>query len=202
MKLSEEQEEYINDYVGSQGLKNESLKDDIVDHLCCVIESSSDTQKSFRQLLEQAIADLAPNGLIDLENRTVFLLNSKRILIMKKVMYSTGFIGSLILTAGITFKLLRMPYGGALFMMGFLILLLLFIPMLAIERYKVALSKAISHRLMIVLGAIAAFITGMSGVFKLMHLQGADMLLMLGAFIFALGFLPLFFFSNYKKSIS
>lgn len=202
MKLTVEQQAYIDQYVRSKGLKNESLKDDVVDHLCCVIESSTDNKKSFQEILDLAVADLAPNGLADLENRTFFLLNSKRILIMKKTMYLTGFAGSLILTAGITFKLLRMPYGGELFMAGFLILLLLFIPMLTIERYKVAVSKAISHRLMIMLGGIAAVITGLSGLFKIMHLQGADVLLMLGAFVFALGFLPFLFFNIYKKSIS
>ncbi|MEL6557750.1 MAG: hypothetical protein AAFQ94_06165 [Bacteroidota bacterium] len=201
MKLTVEQEAYIDQYVKSKGLKNESLKDDVVDHLCCVIESNADKQKTFQQILDLAIADLAPNGLAELENRTFFLLNSKRILIMKKTMYLMGFIGSLILTAGITLKLLRMPYGSELFMAGFLILLLLFIPMLTIERYKVAVSKAMSHRLMIIMGGIAAVITGLSGLFKIMHLQGAEVLLMLGAFVFALGFLPFFFFTIYKKSI-
>jgi hypothetical protein len=33
-------------------------------------------------------------------------------------------------------------------------------------------------------------------------LQGADLLLMLGAFVFAFGFLPFYFFTMYKKSIA
>lgn len=202
MKLTPEQENIIEKWVDSQGLKIQSLRDDLVDHLCCVVESEMQPGKSFQQLLNDAISDLAPNGLIDIENKTVFLLNSKRILIMKKLLYSTGFIGSISLTAGVTFKLLSMPYGYELFIVGFLTLFLVFIPLLALDRYKVAISKAISEKMKIILGVAAAIITGLSGLFKLMHLQGADVLLMLGAFVFAFGFLPFFFFTMYKKSVA
>ena len=121
---------------------------------------------------------------------------------MKKLMYLIGFIGSLILTAGVTFKLLGMPWGTELFTIGLLTLFLIFIPLLARDRYKVAISKTISEKMKIILGVVASIITGLSGLFKLMHLQGADLLLMLGAFIFAIGFLPFFFFTMYKKSVS
>jgi hypothetical protein len=202
MKLTTEQESIVQDFVDDQGLKILSLRDDVIDHLCCVIESELGKEKSFEQLLDKAVADLAPNGLIEIEHKTMFLLNSKRIIIMKKLMYLIGFIGSLTLTAGVTFKLLRMPLGNELFIVGFLTLLLIFIPLLAFDRYKVAISAAISVRMKIILGVVSAIITGLSGLFKLMHLQGADLLLMLGAFVFAFGFLPFFFFTMYKKSDS
>lgn len=202
MKLSPEQEKIIEEYVDSQNLKIRTLRDDIIDHLCCVVESELDKDQSFQQLLDKAIVDLAPNGLIEIQHTTVFLLNSKRIIIMKKLMYLIGLIGSITLTAGVTFKLLRMPYGTEFFMAGCLILLLVFMPLLAIDRYKVALSKAISVRLKIILGFVAAGLTGFSVLFKLMHLMGADLLLMLGALVFALGYLPFYFFNMYKKSVS
>jgi uncharacterized PurR-regulated membrane protein YhhQ (DUF165 family) len=66
----------------------------------------------------------------------------------------------------------------------------------------VAISKALTEKAKIILGLAAAIVTGMSVVFKLLHLQGAGFLLMLGAFIFAIGFLPFFFFRMYKKSLT
>lgn len=202
MKLTTEQENIIENLVDSHGLKLRTLRDDVVDHLCCVVESELGKGKLFEQLLENAIMDLAPNGLIEIQHKTIFLLNYKRIIIMKKLMYLIGFIGSLTLTAGVTFKLLRMPFGTELFTAGFLTLLLIFIPLLAIDRYKVNLSKAISVKIKIISGVAAAIVTGLSGLFKLMHLQGADLLLLLGAFVFAFGFLPFYFFTMYKKSVS
>jgi len=202
MKLTAEQEQAIEKLVDSQGLSIRTLRDDVVDHLCCVVESELGKGTSFEQLLENATADLAPNGLKDIQDKTLFLLNAKRILLMKKIMYGIGFLGSLSLTAGITFKLLRFPFATELSTAGFLILFLVFIPLFAFDRYKVSLAKALSVRLRLIAGAVSGSLVGLSGLFKLLHLQGAEALLMLGAGVFAFGFLPFSFFTLYKKSVS
>jgi len=95
-----------------------------------------------------------------------------------------------------------MPGANMFFMTGYVTLLLVFCPLLAIDRYKLAVSPAISERLKIILGGVAAALMGVSGAFKLLHLQGADILLAIGALVFAVGFLPFLFFRMYKSSIS
>ena len=80
MRLTTDQEKEVRVFVGNQGFKIDSLKEDIIDHLCCVIETRLGKKKSFEQLLLEASEELAPNGLIELEQTTVFLLNSKRII--------------------------------------------------------------------------------------------------------------------------
>ena len=202
MKLTEEQVSLVQDYVDAQKLKYKTLRDDVVDHLCCVIEEELGRGEPFDQLLPKAANELAPRGLADLEHQTFFLLNANRILQMKKVLYATGFVGSVTLTIGVTLKLLNMPGGNEFFMIGFLTLLLGFIPILAFDRYKVAISGVLSERLKIILGGLASIVVGLSGLFKVLHLQGASWLLLLGAFVFAAGFLPFFFFTMYKKSVS
>ena len=104
MKLTVEQEKIIKTFVDAQGLKIKTLSDDVTDHLCCVVESQLGKGKSFEDLLDKAVTDLAPDGLIEIQHKTIFLLNSKRIIFMKKLMYLIGFIGSITLTIGITFK--------------------------------------------------------------------------------------------------
>jgi len=121
---------------------------------------------------------------------------------MKKILFVIGFVSSVILTIGVTLKILHIQGANALFMVGFLALLLIFVPVLAFEKYKAAATKKSYERLKIILGAVAAVIVGISGLFKLMHFMGADVLLMIGALIFIAGFLPLFFYSMYKKSIA
>lgn len=202
MKLTPEQEDRIKVSVKSKGIELPSLQDDIIDHLCCVVESQLGKEKEFDQLLQEAIIDIAPYGLKDVQHQTIFLLNSKRIIIMKKIMYSIGFLGALSLTAGITFKLFWYPGADILFTIGVITLLLVFIPLVALDRYKVAISKTLSERLKIVLGVIAAVIAGITVIFKILHLQGADILLGATAIIFGFGFLPFLFFTMYKKSSS
>ncbi len=202
MKLTSKQEDIIKASVKNKGIQLPSLQDDLIDHLCCVVESELGKGKEFDQLLQEAIKDIAPNGLKDIQRQTLFLLNTKRIIIMKKLMYTIGFLGAISLTAGVVFKLFWYPGANILFTIGLVTLLLVFIPLVAFDRYKVAVSKAISIRLKIVLGAIAAVIAGLSGIFKILHLQGADTLLGTAAIVFAFGFLPFLFFTMYKKSIS
>lgn len=117
-------------------------------------------------------------------------------------MYFIGFIGALTLTAGIVFKILWYPGANKLFITGFLLLLLIFVPMLAIDRYKVAIAKTLSERLKIVLGCVSGVIVGLSGLFKLMHWMGAEVLLLAGSFLFVVGYLPFLFFTMYKKSLA
>ncbi len=202
MKLTQAQVEQVNEFVASQGIQLKSLREDIVDHICCVIEYQLDKDTPFNTALQQAANDLAPDGLHTIERKTIFLLNSKRILLLKRVTYGIGFIGAAALTIGITMKLLNYPGANTPFTIGFLVLLLIFVPLSAIDKYKVMIAKALSERLKLILGTLSAIIIGSSGLFKVLHLQGAEMLLMLGSFILLIGFLPFLFFSMYKKSIS
>ena len=200
MKLSDVQEEAIRQYVIDHSLRLQPLSDDIIDHLCCVVESQLGKGKSFEEILRDASAELAPNGLNELQHRTIFLLNSKRIILMKKLTYIMGFLGSVTLALGITFKLLNLPAANELFMVGYLLFLLVFIPMWAVDRFKVSIVRALSERWKIILGVTSSVILGFAGLFKVFHYQGAALLLMLGTIIFVFGFLPFLFFTMYRHS--
>ena len=202
MKLTGAQEEMVRKYVEAQELKLKTLSDDIIDHLCCVLESELGKGKPFDQVLDDAMAELAPNGIMYLERKTFYLLNSKRMITMKKLTYSLGFIGCMALTGGATFKLLHLPGANQLFMTGYLIFLLAFIPLLALDRFKVSMVNAQPERFKIILGVISSILIGLAGVFKITHLPGDHLLLMSGLIVFAACFLPLLFFTMYKKSVS
>src|SRR5690606_35265648 len=126
----------------------------------------------------------------------------QKIIRMKKIMYAIGFISTVSISLGWLFLVLDWAGGRQLFNAGFLAFLLLFLPLLAIDRYKVNLRKALSEKLRIVLGFSSAFIIGIAIGFKYLHLQGADILLIAGMLMFTFGFLPFWFFNMYKKSIS
>ena len=121
---------------------------------------------------------------------------------MKRIIYAVGLLSAIAISLGWLFSVLRWPGGSELFNYGFLGFLLLFVPLLCIDRYKVYLRQAASEKLKIVLGSCSAIVIGLAGVFKLFHLQGADHLLLGGMLLFTFGFLPFLFFRMYKKSIS
>ena len=60
--------------------------------VCCVVEQKIKEGKPFEIALQEAFHELAPNGLDEIQRKTFYLLNSPKIIFMKKVMYLTGLI--------------------------------------------------------------------------------------------------------------
>lgn len=199
--LSDEQIEFIRMEIEKSSISIPELKDDLIDHFCCFIEDEVKNGNSFENAYTKALKNVCPGGFDEIQKETIYLLNFKRILIMKKVMYSIGLITSISVCIGWLFTLLNWPGGGNLFTYGFLGFVLIFLPMIAIDRYKLNFNRALSVKINYILGFSSAIIIGLAVLFKTMHLQGASVLLVLGALLFAFGFLPLLFLRMYKKSI-
>jgi hypothetical protein len=200
MRLSKDQVEFIRARL-ERGLQLPSLREDVLDHLCCVLEQEDHSTLSFEERLEEAIGELAPHGLKGLESETLFLLNHKKFIQMKKLMYLIGLGSSISLGMGLCFKLLGWLGGDELLIYGFLTFTLLFLPMMTIDRFKVKIQKSLSDKLRFALGSISALIAGVAVLFKLLHLSGADQLLLIAAVVFSFGFLPFLFFTNYRKAV-
>ena len=202
MMLSEDQIQIIRHHIDQSRISIETLRDDILDHLCCVIEYKIKHGKTFHDSLQEAIHELAPDGLNEIQRETVFLLNSTKIIFMKKLMYTIGLFSSMTFCMGSLFKILHWPGADELFTYGFLGFVLLFLPMLAVNHFKVNINKAMSEKLRVWLGIFSAMLIGLGFVFKILHISGADFLLLGGFLPFILGFLPLLFFTMYKRSVS
>lgn len=202
MKVTADQVAIIKKQIEQSGILNEALRDDVLDHICCVVEIKLSSGKNFDLALQEAYHELAPEGLIEIQNETIFLLNPTKIIIMKKIMYTIGLLTSIGMTMGLTFKILHMPGADELFNLGFFGFTLVFLPMITIDRYKQNLHKALSERLRLILGFLSAVLIGMSVLFKIFHRPNADVMLLVGIAVFSFGFLPFLFFSMYKKSIS
>lgn len=202
MMLSEKEVDELTNHINQSKLSNQELKDDLLDHFCCFIENEMQKGVTFKDAQLLAWQQICPNGLDEIQQETIYLLNANRIMMMKKLMYTIGLLSAISLSLGFLFKLLHWPGGGYMATFGFLGLVLLFLPMLAIDRYKLTLNKALSEKLKVILGFTSAVITGLAVLFKILHYPGADILLMLGILLFSLGFLPFLFFRMYKKSVS
>jgi hypothetical protein len=202
MKVSSEQIAHIREVIDQSSITIETLKDDLLDHLCCVVEVKMTNGSEFEISLKEALNELAPHGLNTIQRETIFLLNSTKIILMKKIMYSIGLITSISITMGLTFKFLHLPGAEQLFNVGFFGFLILFLPMLAVDRYKHNFTKSLSEKLRLGFGYLSALVIASSVLFKLFHLEGANILLLSGMCVFSFGFLPFLFFNMYKKSLS
>jgi len=202
MILSASQVKTVRNCVDQSGIVNETLKDDVLDHLCCAIEFKLENGLKFNEALEQARFELAPDGLEEIQQETTFVLNPLKIIHMKKFMYVIGLITSIGMTMGLTFKILHMPSAEELFNFGFFGFAFIFLPLLAIDRFKRKINQALYEKLRLISGFITTVVVGFSVLFKIFHYEGANLLLLTGISTFCFLFLPTLFFSMYKKSIS
>ncbi len=198
-----EQVAVVRQHVDRSGIEIESLKADLLDHLCCVVEVKLDRGRSFEEGLNEALKELAPDGLKELENETVFLLNSNKIIIMKKLMYTVGALSSMSFVAGWAFGILHLPGALELSAYGFLGFALLFMPLYALDYYKTNLQRALSEKWRFSLGLLSGVLMAASVIFKMLHLPVLPTFFLIsGTTVFVAGFLPFLFFGMYKKSVS
>ncbi len=202
MKLSTAQIEIVRSIIDQSRIQIQTLKDDLLDHLCCVVEIKMDSGKAFDQALMEAQLEIAPGGLDEIQRETLFLFNSIKIMRIKKIMYLIGLLSAMAFVSGWTFSLLHLPGGKELSIYGFLSFAFVFLPLLAIDYFKVKIQRAISEKFRFVLGLSSGFMVALSVLFKTLHYEGAPELLIAGSTLFILGFLPFLFFNMYKKSVS
>ncbi|WKN42140.1 hypothetical protein [Tunicatimonas pelagia] len=199
MKLQSDKGKRAN--IERSNLSFQLAKDDMLDHFCCVVEDRMMPEPSFVDAYYLAWKKNSPNGLNEIQEKTIYLLNALRRVVMKKVMYSIGLVACICISVGWLFTLLHWPGGGKLFTYGFLGFAMIFLPMFALDRYKASVGKPMSERWKIILGFSSALLTGLSVFFKLMYWPGATMLLIVGVGLFSIGFLPFLFFGMYKKAV-
>jgi hypothetical protein len=202
MQVSPEQLNIIKIYIQQSNITITSLKDDLLDHLCCVVEYKMREGKEFEISMKEAVHELAPEGLEIIQQETIFLLTTTKQMRMKKIMYAIGLLSAISMTMGLTFKILHMPGSEQLFNLGFFPFVLIFLPMIAIDRYKRNPALATYEKLRMGSGFLSSIVIGSSVFFKIFHLTGANILLLTGICIFCFAFLPFLFFSLYKKSVS
>jgi hypothetical protein len=202
MKLTVEQVDHIRNVIGKSNITIETLRDDLLDHLCCVVENEISQGQSFELSLANAMINLAPNGLHEIQRQTIFLLHAPKIIRMKKVMYFIGLLSAMSFVLGWTFGMMHWPGATQLSIGGFLGFIFVFIPLSAMDYFKTKIHRALTEKLRLSLGILSALTVAAAVIFKLLHLRGADILLLSGAGLFIFGFLPFLFFTMYRKSVT
>lgn len=182
-------------------LKKKELKDDLIDHFCCLIEMDMNKGMDFETAFDRAHAQTCPNGLDEIQRETVFLLNYNRIMLMKKLTYLIGFFATLSVSLGTILKILHWPVAEWFLLVGIVGVVFLFLPLLLINKFKRIASQAAIEKTKWIFGILSAMVFGAGATFKIMHWPGAAVLLALAFLFFSFGFLPVIFFRMYKKSI-
>lgn len=199
--LSDEQIDLISTAIAKGNPQMQELKDDLLDHFCCLIEAQMQQGSSFEQAYQDACKAICPNGVDEIYKETFFLLHYKYLMTMKTIKYAIGLLASISISVGWLFKILHWPGADNLFNYGFLGFVLVFLPLLAMDQYKGVFQRSTSEKWKVMLGFGSGILLGLAVLFKMLHLQGADLLILIGVVTFSFGFLPFLFYSLYRNSM-
>ena len=177
--ISDEQVDYIVREIEKGNVVNQILKDDLLDHMCCLVEIEMDRGVPFEAAYQRAFDQTSPNGYGEIQQETVFLLNYNKIMNMKRFTYISGFACSLAMTAGVFFKLLHLPGATQLLFGGGGGLAFVFLPMLLVVKYKQLAVQVLSERLKWLFGVLSVVLFMVASWMKLTHLMGAGVILSL-----------------------
>ncbi|MFY0674100.1 MAG: hypothetical protein JXQ87_11875 [Bacteroidia bacterium] len=196
ISLSDNQIDQVYDVLIDHGLTYETLRDELLDHICCIVEEQMEHGAQFHNALHNAQEQFGPLGIERTQEATIFLLTLK-LRKMKKTASILGIIGGVTTILGTLFKVMHWPGAGIMLLVGLAITGLLFMPTALYVNYKS--KEGIRDRATIIAGFAGGILLTFFALFKVMHWPGASMLLLISLGELILVFIPLYFVKSYRN---
>jgi hypothetical protein len=197
LQLQEDQVLLIANYLNEQGLQGALLYDELLDHLCCDIESLMAEGSSFEEAWHQLKTQVPAEQLHFIEHQTQ-LSHNKPFNNMKRLMLISGSIAAGGLLFGSTFKVMHWPMANVLTVLGGFTLTTLFLPSYFIYLYRK--QQVQRNKLMFLFAFLGPFCGSLGVIGKTMHWPGATYVSIAGLVFLALGFIPLYLYRSLKSS--
>lgn len=195
--ISDQQIDYILDDISARGVKMESLQQNLLDHVCCIIEQNLEADGDFELFYQTAIQQFYKTQLSEIEEETILLLTFKNYYTMRKTMFITGAISTAAFVIGSFLKIMHLPGANVLLFLGFVSISFLFLPLLFILKSREAAS--IRDKLIIATGTAVAILYCLSMLFLLFRWPGARVIWLSTLMITSFVFLPAYFFTGIRR---
>lgn len=196
-QLSDQQIDFILGDISARGIGMASLQQDLLDHICCVIEHNLDPDGDFESFYLQTIPTFYQSELKEIEAETINLLTHKNYYVMKKIMLLSGGLSSATLFIGLILKFMHWPGAAVMLVFGVTILSLVFLPLMF--TLKIKEQTQARDKIIIGIGTFVAILISLGILFKVMHWPGANIMVSSAFLILLLFFLPIYFFTGIRN---
>jgi hypothetical protein len=195
--LTDKQIDFILDDIRARGVETEDLQLNLLDHICCIIESELEENGNFEQFYQRTISSFYKKELKELEDETQLLLTFKNYYAMKKTMIVSGFISAILLLAGGFFKVMHWPGANVGLILGIGFFSLLFLPLMFTLRLRE--KKDRRDKVVLILGLFVSVMLLVGALFKIMHWPGAGIFVRTGLPILLFIYLPIYIFNGMRN---
>jgi len=195
--LSEQQIDYIFNDISARGVEMESLQQNLLDHVCCIIENNLEENGDFESFYQKTIKTFYKDALWEIEEETLLLLTYKNYYTMKKIMINSGIAAATFFIIGSFFKFMHWPGASVLILAGMAIGTLLYLPLLFL--FKKNETTESRSKLVLAIGTINGILFCAYSLFKVFHWPYASNLWFITLGLFSFVFIPLYFFNGVKN---
>ena len=195
--LSEQQIDYILNDIGARGVEMESLQQNLLDHVCCIIEQNLEENGDFESFYQKTIKTFYKDELWEIEEETLLLLTYKNYYTMKKIMIRSGIFSAIAMSLGVLFKFMRWPGASPMILLSIFLMCFIFLPLFFLLKKNETTESR--DKTILAVGTLTGILFLISSLFKLMHWPGNPILWFLTMGVMGLVFIPLYFFNGIKK---
>jgi len=201
VQLSDEQVETILQRIRAGGVTNTGLQNDLLDHYCCFIEEELDKGSTFDTAYLHAFKTITPNGIHEIQEELFFLLTFKTQTNMKRIIYGSGFLATFLISMGLMFKTVHLPYGNETLFGGFCALIITSFA-LGINALKFLNKHSLGYNIRTAAGFISSFLISAGSLFKMLHYPGANLQIEIGMTLLSFVFIPMLFWRMYHQALA
>lgn len=142
--IDSQQLSLIKEHLLKEGVLRVPLRDDLIDHISCVIEEYSNEGIPFNEAFELAKERIAPDGFKTIENDLNYLLTINRNTMVRKIVFILGYLSVLEIIMAIalyTGNILPKEVAGLIAMAGMLLFGISVVPFYFYKQYGKSIHK-------------------------------------------------------------
>ena len=179
------------------GLSYDRLLDDMLDHVCCMVEEFMEQGSDFEASYHQVLDSIGEKSLPEIQHQTLLNLD-KKFQRMKNFTYLFGLSAAIITIVGSLFKRMHWPGAGVLITVGMMLIVFVFLPLFFITSHREQTER--KNPVYAIVGYLTIAFLLAAAVFKIMHWPGAGYLVYGSIGFILIGFIPLYVVNVFQKS--
>ncbi len=196
-ELSEKEIDFISEDLRSRGIQNEDLRDNLLDHICVILENECTEETNLREKYDEVLSRFYKEELSEIQTETNNLLRFKHFYAMKNTLKIAGLATAVFTVLGAILKTFHLPGAGISIVLGGFFLSFIFLPLLIIVKFRDEDSK--TDKAVFGFGLIVGIILSVGLIFKLMHWPTANILMISSTVIFTFVYVPLYFITRFNR---
>ncbi len=195
--ISDEELDFIINDIKANGVVIEDLQNNLLDHICCIIEHEMPVNEDFYKFYRQILPRFFKKELKELQVETENLLTFKNYYAMRNTLKITGIVSALFTILGATLKVFHLPGASISIILGGVLFSLVFLPLMIVLKFKDEEKQV--DKIVLSFGFLIAMIAFTGVLFKLMHWPFANIMMISGSAAFVFAYVPLYYFTRVRR---